>query len=145
MAALVDTNVLLRLMQPHSPHSPIAEHPLNALRRRKEELCVVSQNLIEFWVVATRPMAENGLGLTVEAAHGEASTIRRIFRLLPELPLHAEWERLVNSHRVSGKSSHDARLVAAMKIHGIQSILTFNTQDFSRYADITVLDPANEK
>jgi hypothetical protein len=28
-----------------------------------------------------------------------------------------------------------------MMVHGIGSILTFNVQDFTRYAGITVLDP----
>ena len=33
------------------------------------------------------------------------------------------------------------RLVAAMKVHGIESLLTFNVQDFKRYPDISVLNP----
>jgi predicted nucleic acid-binding protein len=50
---------------------------------------------------------------------------------------------MVVQHRVSGKSVHDARLVAAMIVHGIGEILTFNMQDFTRYTEISVLDPAN--
>jgi predicted nucleic acid-binding protein len=52
-----------------------------------------------------------------------------------------EWERLVKVHRVSGKNTHDARLVAVMKVHGIASILTFNVQDFTRYEGIAVVNP----
>jgi hypothetical protein len=46
--------------------------------------------------------------------------------------------------RVSGVQVHDARLVAAMKIHRVSHILTFNTDDFVRYAPegITAVDPA---
>jgi hypothetical protein len=67
--------------------------------------------------------------------------LKQLFILLPEAPLQSEWERLVTTYRVSGKNCHDARLVAAMMVHGTMSILTFNVQDFVRYADITVLDP----
>jgi predicted nucleic acid-binding protein len=70
------------------------------------------------------------------------ANFKRLFTLLPEAPLQSEWERLVTTYRVSGKNSHDARLVAAMMVHGIGSVLTFNVQDFTRYASITVLDPS---
>jgi hypothetical protein len=42
---------------------------------------------------------------------------------------------------ISGKNAHDARLVAAMIVHGVSSILTFNAKDFTRYAEIVVVDP----
>jgi predicted nucleic acid-binding protein len=48
----------------------------------------------------------------------------------------------VKAYRVSGKNTHDARLVAAMHVHGIESILTFNGNDFGRYTGITAIDPA---
>jgi predicted nucleic acid-binding protein len=60
---------------------------------------------------------------------------------LPEFPLHDIWERLVGLHRVSGKDTHDARLVAAMLAHQVGSILTFNVQDFARYPQVAVIDP----
>jgi len=55
--------------------------------------------------------------------------------------VYAEWRRLVVAHGVSGKKTHDTRLVAAMSVHGVAHILTFNTDDFTRYAGIIVLDP----
>jgi predicted nucleic acid-binding protein len=50
---------------------------------------------------------------------------------------------LVIQQRVSGKPAHDARLVAAMQVHGITSILTFDKSDFSRYPGIEVIHPAD--
>lgn len=141
MAVLVDTNILLRISQPDTANATIAERALDALRIRNEELRITSQNLVEFWAVATRPLTENGLGFTVEQAMGQMLALKRLFALLPEIPLQSEWERLVTSYRVSGKNSHDARLVAAMMVHGIGIILTFNVQDFARYSGITILDP----
>jgi predicted nucleic acid-binding protein len=142
MATLTDTNILLRLLQPHHPHCLIAERALDVLRARKEILYLAAQNLVELWAVATRPIDQNGLGLTIEQAAKELDQIKRLWLLLPEIPLFQEWERLVRAHRISGKNTHDARIVAAMHVHGIDSILTFNVNDFARYTDITVIDPA---
>jgi len=38
---------------------------------------------------------------------------------------------------------HDAHLVAAMQVYGLQKILMFNGDDFKRYPRITVLNPAS--
>lgn len=91
--------------------------------------------------MATRPGQANGLGLTVEQTVIELLDLCGIVDLLPEVPVHAEWLRLVTQYRVSGKNVHDARLVAAMVVHGVNQILTFNAQDFARYTEISILDP----
>jgi len=113
MAVLLDTNVLLRLLQPHHPHCPAAERALKTLRKRNEVLNLTAQNLVEFWAAVTRPPDENGLGFTTEQAIAEINALNRLFVLLPEAPLLKEWRRLVVAYRVSGKNTHDARLVAA--------------------------------
>jgi predicted nucleic acid-binding protein len=143
MAILADTNVLLRTAQPQHAHFAITLHALGALRVRGERPRITSQNIVEFWAVATRPLGANGLGLTTEQAASELGNLKSLFHLLPEVPIHTEWERIVRKYQVSGKSVHDARLVAAMIVHGIGEILTFNMQDFARYGEISVLDPAN--
>ncbi len=38
---------------------------------------------------------------------------------------------------------HDARLVAAMNVHGIGGLLTFDSKDFKRYPEILVVSPEN--
>ena len=52
--------------------------------------------------------------------------------------VYSEWRQLVLNHKVSGVQVHDARLVAMMKAHDITHILTFNTSNFSRYAQIGI-------
>ena len=141
MAFLIDTNILLRTMQPHHPHCAPAERAVEALRAANEVLHVAAQNLIEFWAVATRPEGENGLGMSIEAARRELTALKRLFSLLPEAPVFDAWERLVAMYGVSGKNTHDARLVASMKAHGIARILTFNVQDFARYREIEAIHP----
>jgi predicted nucleic acid-binding protein len=94
--------------------------------------------------VATRPAtSENGLGMTTEAAMRELAVLIELFPLLPEpTSIFDEWQRLVTNYQVSGKNTHDAHLVAAMRAHGIDRILTFNVQDFARYKEIEALHPA---
>jgi predicted nucleic acid-binding protein len=50
-------------------------------------------------------------------------------------------EKLVLDQRVSGIHVHDARIAAAMVVHGVTNILTFDLDDFSRYPQILVLHP----
>jgi predicted nucleic acid-binding protein len=104
MAVLLDTNILLRLAQPHHPNAPVAARALRALRAGNEALHIAQQNIVEFWAVTTRPIAANGLGYTTAQAAAEVSALKRLFALLPELPLQEEWERLVTHYRVSGKA-----------------------------------------
>ena len=93
--------------------------------------------------MATRPLEQNGLGMTPAAAAGELARIKSMFEFLPETPaIYPIWESLVIQHNVSGKPAHDARLVAAMRVHGVKRILTFNEKDFARFVEIEALHPA---
>jgi len=107
-----------------------------------EIVSVIPQSLIEFWAVATRPETSNGLGLTVEEVAARISAIKSTLNLLPDVDgIFEEWERLVVQHQVLGKQVYDARLVAAMTVHGVTHLLTFNTNDFKRFTDITATSP----
>jgi predicted nucleic acid-binding protein len=142
MNVLLDTNILGRMVEVGHPQHRAAVDATNARMRRGDVPCVVPQTLYEFWVVATRPSQANGLGLTVGQAAAELTRLQSLFPLLPDGPaVYPEWERLVTTHQVAGKNAHDARLVAAMAVHGITHLLTFNTPDFARYPGITALDP----
>jgi predicted nucleic acid-binding protein len=77
-------------------------------------------------------------------AEAELSSIKKLFRFLNDTPaVYTEWEKLVLQHAISGKNAHDARVVAAMRVHGIPRLLTFNADDFKRFLGITVLTPAD--
>lgn len=142
MRFLVDTNILTRLAQPSHLHHATARHALEYLRLDHHHGFIVPQVVYEFWVAGTRPAAENGLGFTIEEVIAELAEIKTLFRLFrDERTIYEKWEHLVETHRVSGKPAHDARLVAAMARHGLTNILTFNAQDFTRYAGVTVLTP----
>ena len=135
MSYLVDTNVLLRLINSHNSQYAQAQNAINKLLQQDVELNIVPQNLFEFWVVATRPVNVNGLGLSVEEATQEMALLKQLFAIKASNPsILTVWEDLVIKYQVKGKQGHDARLVAAMITHEISHILTFNVEDFTRFS-----------
>src|SRR5271155_3722038 len=109
MPVLVDSNILLRSIQPHHPQFLAVEHAFSTLRAKNESLCVCLQNFVEFWAVATRPSGPgNGLGLTPAAAKKELDGLADLFPIIPESDAIAgEWRQLVDLYQVSGKNPHD--------------------------------------
>ncbi len=82
MRVLLDTIIIIRAAQPNQPTWPEINQALRAGCPRVY-LCVVPQNIYEFWVVATRPLAQNGFGLPpedakslVDATHGRLTVLR---------------------------------------------------------------------
>src|SRR5687767_13820991 len=103
MPYLLDANLLLRLAEPAHPMHPEALQALEVLLDREEEIFLVPQNLMEFWVVSTRPRERNGLGMTAEEAEAELARLEAQFVLLPDpTVLYIEWRRLVTTHGVVG-------------------------------------------
>lgn len=142
MSVLVDTNVLLRRTQPEHPQYGVAVESVRRLLASGEPVHYTLQNIAEFWNVLTRPVANNGMGVSAQIALVEVDKIERAMELMPDSPaMYGEWKRLVVAHGVQGVKVHDARLVAAMNVHGVRRLLTFDTGDFARYG-IEVLQPA---
>jgi len=143
MRYLVDSNVLLRLLQRNDPHHSTIRQAVRTLLARGDELCCAPQNIVELWNVSTRPAtARGGFGLTTADTDRRVRLIERVFTILEEPPaVYPEWRRLVVGHSVMGVQVHDARIVAVMNVHGITHVLTLNASDFSRYAGITCVAP----
>jgi predicted nucleic acid-binding protein len=139
----LDTNILVRYAATEDSQFAVVDAVLNELRDSGEVLCVVPQNIYEFWATATRPTGSaNGLGLSVAECEAHVARIQRLFRLLPDTPnLFVEWEAIVRDYACYGRVSYDARLVAAMRTHGVSRILTFNASDFTRFPDLAVVVP----
>jgi len=143
MLYLADTNIFLRLAEPNHPMHAETRSAINALTAKGDSVCVVPQNVIEFWNVATRPADKNGLGYTRQQTQIEVEKIEGLFQLILDAPaIYAEWKRLVIAHAVEGKQVHDTRIVAAMNVHGITHLLTYNKNDFSRFTGIFVASPS---
>jgi len=139
---LADTNVLLRIAEPSQADHLIAVNALLSLTAKYGKICVLAQNLIEFWNVATRPSDSNGFGWTSATTFAEITRLESIFTVLPDtLDIYLEWKSVVVANSVLGKNVHDARIAAAMKVHQISKLLTFNGKDFKRFTNIEVIDP----
>jgi predicted nucleic acid-binding protein len=139
---LVDSNILIRWVKPDDRDYLLVRAVVDGLLKQGVMLCYASQNLGEFWNTCTRPIDRNGLGLSTRETDKRAAIIERHLQLLPDsLAVHRAWRTIVVDYSVSGVQVHDARLVAAMRVHGVRNILTFNQRDFSRYADIHAVHP----
>jgi predicted nucleic acid-binding protein len=139
---LIDTNVLLRMIEPGHVSHKVAVDAQIALKLAGHQPCIVDQNLVEFRAVVTRPPASNGVGMTQQQANFEIRSLMSLYELLSDTPaVFAQWAQLVNRYISEGKQNHDARIVAAMIVHEVPRILTFNDGDFRRYTEIEVLSP----
>lgn len=139
MPTLIDTSVLARLLERDSARGRAAERTLS---EPDGDWAVCSQVLTEFWVVATRPAVNNGYGLDPGEVDASIEDLLAAFIFLPDPPeLFEIWRELVVTHKIRGKPAHDARLIALIRAHGANRILTFNPRDFQRYSDIELVTP----
>ncbi len=145
MRFLLDTGILLRLIDESDPPHNLVESAVGKLGNQGFEVFITTQNIAEFWNVATRPKANNGLELPpAEVAHLFTSSIEPLVAVLPERELfHSEFRRLLVHYNVVGKQVHDARLVAMMLSWQVTHILTLNERNFQRFGPegITVVSP----
>jgi predicted nucleic acid-binding protein len=144
MRLLVDTNVVLRMADQGQAMHGDALEAIGWLDANGHECVIVPQVLYEYWVVATRPRENNGLGMTTANVDLAISQWITVFRLLlDERGVFTHWRELVAANEVKGKVAHDARLVAAMQRHSVTGLLTFNKTDFVRFSGIQVFTPAD--
>jgi predicted nucleic acid-binding protein len=140
---LADTNLLLRLADPASAQHPVATQALARLFRQGDEVFLTPQNFIEFWAVATRPVAANGFGWNGERTAREVDDQQKRFPLLADSPeVFTRWLDLVKQLPVTGKRVHDARLVAVLQAHAVENLITFNVSDFAVFPSLSLVDPS---
>lgn len=141
-SCLVDTNILLRISRRFDPLHAIVDSALLRLAEEGTVLHYTHQNIAELWNAMTRPIERNGFGLTVNEAENQVRAIETGMSLLPDgEAVYREWRRVIVQFGVSGIQVHDARLAAAMYVHRVNHILTFNVADFRRFGGLIALDP----
>ncbi len=80
--------------------------------------------------------------MSVEKTDIEIKRLETLFILLPDSPaIYPQWRTLVKQYNVKGVNVHDTRIVAAMLVHEISHLLTFNVEDFKRFIEITIVHP----
>ncbi len=139
---LLDTNVVLRFANPSDTKHVTATNAVYNLLLRGDECYLTAQIIIELWVVATRPQEVNGLGWNAERTRDIIDQLLIRFPLVEESSqIFSTWLNLVTAHQVTGKRTHDIRLVGVMLANNITHLLTFNPKDFNRITDITIVQP----
>ena len=143
MTALVlDTNVLLRMAEPKHPLHQTSVEAVDVLLGPTHQLHIVPQILYEFWVVATRSTKANGLQMTPTEARRSIDGFLASMILLPdnEAVFH-RWFELSQRYAVKGTPNHDLRIVAAMSVHRVERLLTFNRRHFAKFREVEVVEP----
>ncbi len=142
-SCLVDTNILLRMTRRSDPEHQLVDTALARLASQGTIFHYTHQNIAELWNAMTRPQARNGLGLSAADAEREVRAIEAGMIFLPDSEaVYREWRRIVVQQGVMGVLVHDARLAAAMYVHGVGHVLTLNVTDFSRFSGLTAVHPS---
>lgn len=130
---ILDTNIILRIADKNGPDHDLSYLIVKRLIAEGYEICIIPQILIEFWVVATRPVESNGFGWDASFTITELEKLQNIFLMLPDNEsIFTHWKNLV-SQGVYGKRAHDARIAAAALAHNADAIATLNVQDFTNF------------
>jgi predicted nucleic acid-binding protein len=139
---LIDTNIAVLSVNERDPARQMILAYLDQLLVGGDELCIAPQVLYEFWVVATRPIELNGLGLEPKDAKRKIGDFLVCYSsLVDPVELVDQWLKICADRSIRGRQAHDARLVASMLLHGVKKLVTLNASDFRRFPEIECLVP----
>ena len=141
----LDTNILVYSLDLSVENQHKHRVSLEILRPSSSEiLCISPQILGEFYAVVTRPsLLANPLT--------PQETVTRIERLLQMQHIELlsmsdlvfkRWLELLKTNPVTWAKVFDLMHVATMMVHGINSIYTFNGDDFDGIPDLEIILPS---
>ena len=131
---LLDTNILLAATDEGRSDHQLALDALDGWPGRGTTCYTSAQILREYLVVASRPVAVNGLGLSQAQCLGNVQALRGRLRFLAETEkVFDNLTQLLVAVACTGKQVHDANLVATAMSHGVGVIATQNVGDFARF------------
>lgn len=132
--AVLDTNVLVAATDEGRPEHRSAVEAITRWPAEGVVLYTSGQITREYLTVATRSVERNGLGLARSAAVANVRALRARLRLLTEDAKVADrLLRLLDEVDCTGKQVHDANIVATMLVHGLETVVTMNIGDFTRF------------
>jgi toxin-antitoxin system PIN domain toxin len=138
----VDTNILVYAHREDSPFHAAAASCLSDLAEGRAPWAIPWPCLHEFLAIATHariydPPTPTARALEQVDAWLEAPTLV----LLAESEQHwAELRAVATASRVTGARIHDARIAALCRQHGVRELWSAD-RDFSRFADLSVVNP----
>jgi predicted nucleic acid-binding protein len=132
--AVLDTNILLAATDESREDHEDAIGAINVWPASGVVLYTSGQILREYLAVATRPVDHNGLGMTQPDAIANVRALRARLNLLSEdVKVSERLLELLDTIECRGKQVHDANVVATMLVHGIDTVVTLNVDDFARF------------
>jgi predicted nucleic acid-binding protein len=132
--AILDTNVLLAATDEAREDHEDAIAAINLWPASGVVLYTSGQILREYLAVATRPVDRNGLGMGQPDAVANVRALRTRLNLLAEdVKVSERLLELLETVECAGKQVHDANVVATMLVHGIDTVVTRNVDDFVRF------------
>jgi predicted nucleic acid-binding protein len=139
---MLDTNVILSATDEGRAEHRQALLIFGSWAGSGTALYASGQIMREYLAVATRPADKNGLGLQQADAVANVRAFRTRVTVLSEDSKVADCLLgLLDEIPCAGKQVHDANVVATMIVHGIDSLVTMNLADFTRFDDRIRLIP----
>jgi predicted nucleic acid-binding protein len=134
--AVLDTNVLLAATDQARQEHEQAVVAINVWPASGLVLYTSGQILREYLAVATCPVENNGLGMVRSDAVANVRALRARLNLLAEdVKVSDRLLELLETVECAGKQVHDENVVATMLVHGIDTVVTMNVHDFTRFGD----------
>ena len=134
----VDTNILVYLANEDSPFHLRSAEKFKEVAG-KSELWISRQVLRKYAVVMTRTgIVEKPLSPDEVAA--DIEQWESIFKIADETEeVTAILVEMIKEYAIKGKSIHDANIIATMTVNLIETLFTFNTDDFKRFKNIELI------
>ena len=139
----IDTNVLVRARFTVAPEHGLARARLSDAIGSNERPRISRQVVREYLAVVTRPQIWS-TPLAMSDAIRDVDWFQSAFDVLEDGPdVTRALTALCREVPVAGRQVHDANIVATMLAHGEGRLLTFDREDFRRYANhVELVDPA---
>lgn len=140
-SSVLDTNVLVSATAAQRQLHEVAQRLVRRASLARPTY-ISGQILREYLVVATRPLASNGLALPPAEALANTAVFRSLMHCLEENEeVHERLAQLVLTHECRGVAIHDANVVATALTHGVPAIVTENWRDFRRFDHLIEVVP----
>ena len=138
----VDTNILVYAHREDAPFHAAAVRCLTGLAEGGAQWAIPWPCLHEFIAIVTHPRVFDPPSPLPIAVHQvEAWLESPTLALLAESEQHwTDLKSILDATQVTGARLHDARIAALCRQHGVRQLWSAD-RDFSRYADLSVVNP----
>ena len=141
----VDTNILVYAHREDASFHEAAARCMAGLAEGRAPWSIPWPCLHEFLAIVTHPrIYEPPTPLPLAIEQVDAWLASPTLVLLAETEQHwPDLKAVVGASQVTGPQIHDARIVALCQQHGVRQLWSAD-RDFSRFADLTVVNPLTQ-